>query len=146
SRPCLFALCYYSSINTVPLLASRYNLTTTSPVNLTIYIRNQPPYFPIHCQLNLSITLIPQPIMPTLPGQSSSPLTTGAKTVTTTLGNAVGGLTETLGNTVGAAGRGLGDTVQSVAGKAGRPVASVLTGVGNGVQDGAKSVAGGVHW
>ena len=42
--------------------------------------------------------------------------------VTSTVGNATGGIAKTAGSVVGAAGRGVGDTVTGVTGNADKPV------------------------
>ncbi|KAI1174374.1 hypothetical protein F4777DRAFT_554309 [Nemania sp. FL0916] len=72
-------------------------------------------------------------------------VTGAAKFVTSTLGNAVGGVGRTVGNVTGAAGRGIGDTITSSTGSAGRPVGDAISSVGTGIEGGANSVAKGVE-
>jgi hypothetical protein len=87
------------------------------------------------------------PIEPTITmpiGQQESGATAGAKFVTSTVGNTVGGLTNTVGGLVGALGRGVGETIEGATGNAGRPVAKGLTDVTNGIEKGSNDVAGGV--
>ncbi|KAH7040934.1 uncharacterized protein B0I36DRAFT_311778 [Microdochium trichocladiopsis] len=72
-------------------------------------------------------------------------VTGAAKFVTSTLGNAVGGVGRTVGNVTGAAGRGVGETITSTTGSAGKPVGDAISALGNGVQDGATSVSKGVE-
>jgi len=66
-------------------------------------------------------------------------VTKGAKGVTSTLGNTVGGLTNTVGGIVGATGRGLGETVGGATGS--KEANKALSDVGKGVEDGTGSVA-----
>ncbi|KAI1268042.1 hypothetical protein F5Y18DRAFT_424357 [Xylariaceae sp. FL1019] len=72
-------------------------------------------------------------------------VTGGAKFVTSTLGNAVGGVGRTLGNVTGAAGRGIGDTITSTTGSAGKPVGDAIHSLGQGVENGAHSVSKGAE-
>ncbi|KAI0813097.1 hypothetical protein GGR55DRAFT_677420 [Xylaria sp. FL0064] len=69
--------------------------------------------------------------------------TGAAKFVTSTVGNAVGGVGRTVGNVTGAAGRGIGDTITSATGSAGKPVGDAISSVGTGVENGANSVSKG---
>ncbi|KAI0100280.1 hypothetical protein GGR51DRAFT_564304 [Nemania sp. FL0031] len=80
-----------------------------------------------------------------LENNSDKGVTGAAKFVTSTLGNAVGGVGRTAGNITGAAGRGIGDTVTSVTGSAGKPVGDAIGNVGTGIENGANSVAKGVE-
>jgi hypothetical protein len=77
-------------------------------------------------------------------GQQDSGATAGAKFVTSTVGNTLGGVTNTLGGVVGALGRGVGETLEGATGSAGRPVAKGLVDATNGIEKGAGDVAGGV--
>ncbi|KAI8631278.1 hypothetical protein F5Y19DRAFT_473684 [Xylariaceae sp. FL1651] len=72
-------------------------------------------------------------------------VTGAAKFVTSTVGNAVGGVGRTAGNITGAAGRGVGDTITSATGSAGKPVGDAFNALGNGVENGANSVSKGVE-
>ncbi|KAK3330705.1 hypothetical protein B0H66DRAFT_544671 [Apodospora peruviana] len=67
-----------------------------------------------------------------------------AKTVTSTLGNTVGGVTNTAGGILGAAGRGIGDTVNSVTGEAGRPVGDGISNIGSGIEGAGQQASQGV--
>ena len=75
-------------------------------------------------------------------GGIADTLTDTTKGVTSTLGNATGGVTETAGGILGAAGKGLGSTVEGTTGSdtLGKPLSSV----GQGLEDGSKSIGGGV--
>jgi hypothetical protein len=77
-------------------------------------------------------------------GQQDSGATAGAKFVTSTVGNTLGGVTNTVGGVVGALGRGIGETLEGATGSAGRPVAQGLKDATNGIEKGASDVAGGV--
>ncbi|KAK4231461.1 hypothetical protein QBC38DRAFT_223186 [Podospora fimiseda] len=66
------------------------------------------------------------------------------KTVTSTLGNTLGGLTDTLGDTVGSAGSGLGNTINSATGQTGVPVGDMITNLTGGVSGAAKSLGKGI--
>jgi hypothetical protein len=91
--------------------------------------------------------LKPYPSHPvtTMPiGQQESGATAGAKFVTSTVGNTLGGVTNTVGGVVGALGRGVGETLEGATGSAGRPVARGLMDATNGIEKGANDVAGGV--
>jgi phage-related protein len=77
-------------------------------------------------------------------GQQDTGATAGAKFVTSTVGNTLGGITNTIGGVVGAVGRGVGETIEGATGSAGRPVAKGLTDATNGIENGTKDVAGGV--
>ena len=77
-------------------------------------------------------------IMPTLPCDKPSGLTEGARFVTSTVGNIVGGLGRTVGGIVGAGGRGLGYTISNATGSAGQPVGDSVSSVGTGIEDGLK--------
>lgn len=79
--------------------------------------------------------------MPLDDGKGNNPATF----VTSTLGNAAGGVSKTAGGIVGAAGRGVGDTVTGVTGDMGKPVGDAVTSLGNGVEGGTKNVAEGVE-
>ncbi|KAI1422448.1 hypothetical protein F5Y12DRAFT_717345 [Xylaria sp. FL1777] len=76
-----------------------------------------------------------------LENNSDKGVTGAAKFVTSTLGNAVGGVGRTVGNVTGAAGRGIGDTITNTTGSAGKPVGDAISSVGNGVENGANSVS-----
>ncbi|RAK94020.1 hypothetical protein BO79DRAFT_249243 [Aspergillus costaricaensis CBS 115574] len=78
-------------------------------------------------------------------GNQDSGVTGAAKFVTSTLGNAVGGVSRTVGGVTGAAGRGIGDTITGATGSAGKPVGDALGSVGSGVEDGARKVAKGIE-
>ena len=58
-----------------------------------------------------------------MPESNQNPLTF----VTSTVGNAAGGVAKTAGGVVGAAGRGVGDTVTGVTGSAGKPVGEYVS-------------------
>jgi hypothetical protein len=77
-------------------------------------------------------------------GQQDSGATAGAKFVTSTVGNTLGGVTNTVGGVVGALGRGVGETLEGATGSTGRPVAQGLKDATNGIEKGANDVAGGV--
>ena len=66
----------------------------------------------------------------------------GAKAVTSTLGNTVGGLVNTVGGVVGAATRGVGETVEGATGL--RSVGRGIAEVGTGIEAGVRSVGQGV--
>ncbi|KAK4660028.1 hypothetical protein QC762_115520 [Podospora pseudocomata] len=66
------------------------------------------------------------------------------KTVTSTLGNTLGGIANTAGGVVGSAGRGLGDTVNSVTGETGRPIGDGLKNITGGIEKGVQDVSQGV--
>jgi hypothetical protein len=66
----------------------------------------------------------------------------GAKAVTSTVGNTVGGVTNTVGGVLGATLRGVGETVEGATGL--RSVGKGLADVGNGLEAGANDVARGV--
>ncbi|KAI0199812.1 FAD-binding domain-containing protein [Astrocystis sublimbata] len=83
-------------------------------------------------------------IMP-LENNNDKGVTGAAKFVTSTLGNAVGGVGRTAGNITGAAGRGLGDTITSATGSTGKPVGDAIGSVGSGIQNGADGVSKGVE-
>ncbi|KAL8842539.1 MAG: hypothetical protein Q9170_000493 [Blastenia crenularia] len=72
-------------------------------------------------------------------------VTGGAKFVTSTVGNTIGGIGRTVGGVVGAGGRGLGQTITSATGNAGKPVGEAIESLGNGVEGGAKNVSKGVE-
>ncbi|KAI0419467.1 hypothetical protein F5X98DRAFT_384742 [Xylaria grammica] len=84
------------------------------------------------------------PKMP-LDNNDNKGVTGAAKFVTSTLGNAAGGVGRTVGNVTGAAGRGIGDTITSATGSAGKPVGDAISSVGTGVENGANSVSKGVE-
>ncbi|KAH8824748.1 hypothetical protein DL96DRAFT_1614937 [Flagelloscypha sp. PMI_526] len=67
----------------------------------------------------------------------------GVTGVTSTLGNAVGGIVGTVGGVVGSAGRGLGSTVNSTTGT--KPVGDALASLTDGVEKGAKGVQNAVE-
>ncbi|KAI4603931.1 hypothetical protein LQW54_002873 [Pestalotiopsis sp. IQ-011] len=71
--------------------------------------------------------------------------TGAAKFVTSSLGNAAGGITRTVGNVTGAAGRGIGDTITGATGSAGKPVGDAISSLGSGIEGGAGGVAKGVE-
>jgi len=75
--------------------------------------------------------------------QEDTGVTKGAKGVTSTLGNTIGGLTNTVGGVVGAASRGLGETVSGATGGVGKDVGKGVADIGNGVEDGGNRVAQG---
>ncbi len=77
-------------------------------------------------------------------GSNDSGVTKGAKAVTSTLGNTVGGLTNTVGGIVGAAGRGLGETIEGATGGAGRDIGRGLADAASGIEDGSNRIAKGV--
>lgn len=62
-----------------------------------------------------------------MPESNQNPLTF----VTSTVGNAAGGVAKTAGGVVGAAGRGVGDTVTGVTGSAGKPVGEYVHSLSN---------------
>lgn len=74
-----------------------------------------------------------------------SGITGAAKFVTSTVGNAAGGLGRTAGNVTGAATKGVGDTITSATGSAGKPIGDAITNVGAGIQQGTDSVSKGVE-
>ncbi|KAK2073437.1 hypothetical protein P8C59_007722 [Phyllachora maydis] len=74
-----------------------------------------------------------------------SGVTAAAQTVTSTLGNTLGGLTNTVGGVVGAAGRGVGETVNGATGGAGRPLGDGIGHVASGVEGAGQDVAQGVR-
>ncbi|KAK3329873.1 hypothetical protein B0H66DRAFT_597435 [Apodospora peruviana] len=76
--------------------------------------------------------------------KNTSGATGAAKTVTSTLGNTVGGLTNTVGGVVGAASRGIGETVTGATGGMGKPLGDGIANIGTGVEGGAASVSKGV--
>ncbi|KAL9034723.1 MAG: hypothetical protein Q9214_006913, partial [Letrouitia sp. 1 TL-2023] len=77
--------------------------------------------------------------MAPISSDKDSGITGGAKFVTSTIGNTVGGLGRTVGGVAGAGGRGLGQTVTGATGSAGKPVGDAIESLGNGVESGAKS-------
>ncbi|KAL9611534.1 MAG: hypothetical protein Q9167_003818 [Letrouitia subvulpina] len=83
--------------------------------------------------------------MAPISSDNDSGITGGAKFVTSTIGNTVGGLGRTVGGVAGAGGRGLGQTVTGATGSAGKPVGDAIESLGNGVESGAKSVSKGVE-
>ncbi|KAH9907531.1 hypothetical protein F4778DRAFT_777957 [Xylariomycetidae sp. FL2044] len=72
-------------------------------------------------------------------------VTGAAKFVTSSVGNAVGGIGRTVGNVTGAAGRGVGDTISNSTGSAGKPIGDAISNIGTGVEGGANSVSKGVE-
>ncbi|MCJ1352854.1 MAG: hypothetical protein MMC33_002838 [Icmadophila ericetorum] len=77
--------------------------------------------------------------------QHDSGLTKGTLFVTSTLGNAVGGVTKTVGGVVGAGGRGVGNTITGVTGSAGKPVGDALNSLATGIEGGAYDLGKGVE-
>lgn len=85
------------------------------------------------------------PTMPQSSSSSSEGVTGAAKFVTSTLGNAVGGLSRTVGGVTGTAARGVGDTITKTTGDAGKPVGNAIGSAGTGIENGVGSVAKGVE-
>lgn len=81
----------------------------------------------------------------TMNNNSTSKGATGvAKTVTSTVGDTVGGLTNTVGGVLGVATRGVGEAVNSATGGLGKPLGDGIANIGTGVEGGVGSVAQGV--
>ncbi|KAK3694401.1 hypothetical protein B0T22DRAFT_477153 [Podospora appendiculata] len=76
--------------------------------------------------------------------KNESGITGAGKTVTSTLGNTVGGLTNTVGGVLGAASRGIGETVTGATGGVGKPLGDGIANIGTGVEGGIGSVSQGV--
>lgn len=76
--------------------------------------------------------------------KNNSGVTGAGKTVTSTLGNTVGGLTNTVGGVVGAATRGIGETVTGATGGLGKPLGDGIANIGTGVEGGVAHVSQGV--
>ncbi|KAL8741633.1 MAG: hypothetical protein Q9190_005780 [Brigantiaea leucoxantha] len=83
--------------------------------------------------------------MAPLSSDKDSGVTGGAKFVTSTVGNTVGGLGRTVGGVVGAGSRGIGQTITGATGSAGKPVGEAIESLGNGVEAGANNVSKGVE-
>jgi hypothetical protein len=77
--------------------------------------------------------------------QQDQGVTGAAKFVTSTLGNAVGGVGRTAGNVTGAASRGIGDTINNSTGSAGKPVGDAINSLGTGIEGGANKVSRGIE-
>jgi len=67
------------------------------------------------------------------------------KTVTSTLGNTLGGVTNTAGGVVGSAGKGVGETVNSAAGNTGKPLGDTISSLGSGVDKAGQGLSQGLR-
>jgi hypothetical protein len=141
-------ICTYINYNRLSLRNS-FDLLIIFEINqtqTTASLHAQLVTFPISANRNPNLNKTLQ-LNSTMPIENSNDkgVTGAAKFVTSTLGNAVGGVGRTAGNITGAAGRGIGDTITSATGSAGKPVGDALHSVGTGVENGANNVARGVE-
>jgi hypothetical protein len=87
---------------------------------------------------------IPQQTDKTTKDAQSGILSAG-KTVTSTLGNTLGGVTNTAGGVVGSAGKGIGETVNSATGDTGKPLGDTISNVGSGVDKTGQGLSQGLR-